>query len=672
MINGVFDAGSFRLIAVASYIRSVIGEVHQGTTIHKAAGIHLPQLGVPKWEDCFLSLYPNKLTHRSQWHAKLESHQKHSSYLTRRAPDGPLLDPDVLAKSLEKLLEKEAAGEVIADGLVQAFSDYVKAESIDQPAAQRLLFDHDWRDVKGLFEKAPKKSTVRKFVEETRRALRFAGTEPTDDDDALLAELASKKSRKSGEASEEEVGFFETFEDVISEHNPKLASEWQDFVFEKKAVCADFLVGLFDCIRRRVPGLTPGHSYRVVIEGVKQSTIANFKAIDPAICRYFQRHYGDVAAITEGLITFSGKGTGKKETLLPDFEEAVRKQLDASNWKWKGKQAKKLEFRITFEEQAPGESEWKKSPMSSIPLTWNFPPDSVPAVEESDLAAILKHANRGKSPLTRATANYASIGKNGVRHDIDLTKTDALAPSDGDRVCGRFIPSITKIRSIDTEMLEILEGGKVEMPLASTIREALKSLEGAVKQVIEAYASNALDLVIIPALSEAYDRLHERIAEVPHDHIRKQLTQLIMQFGAVTIREANRRPTVTIVCPWHPLRLEAHRARVLQLTGFIRQALNPKPDQYSDGRKGGLFIKDIQELGAAPLSPVLTVSWEGLQAHLLSLTSHFGNYSVHHAEDGRSRHSAGGTESVNDAANLIMAEIIDYLALQPHERDNLV
>jgi S-DNA-T family DNA segregation ATPase FtsK/SpoIIIE len=671
MIKGVFDAGSFSLTAVASYIRSVIVEVHQGTTIHKAAGIHLSELGVPKWEDCFLSLYPNKLTHRSQWNAKIESHQKNSSYLTRRAPDGPLLDPDVLAKSLEKLLEREAAGEVIAEGLLQTFSDYVKAGSSDQQAAQRLLFHHDWKDVKCLFEKAQTRSTVRKFVEETRQAMKFAGKEPTEDEDALLTELTSKKSRKSGEASEDEVEFFEAHEDVISQHNPKLASEWQDFVFERKAICTDFIVGLFDCIRRRVLGLSPGHRYRVVVEGVKQSTIADFKSVDPAICRYFQRHYAGLSAFTGGLISFSGKGSGKRTTLLPDFEEEVRKQLDSSSAKKSSKQAKKLEFRITFEEQAPGGTGWKKSPMSSIPLTWNFPSDSVPAVEEADLAAILKHANKDKSPLVRAIGNYASVGKTGILHDIDLTRTDALAPSDGDRVSGRFIPSTTKIRSIDTKMLEILEGGKLEEPLASAISNALKTLESAVTPAIEAYSSNALDLNTIPALTEAYRQLHERIEEVPHDQSRKHLTKLITQFGTVTIREANRRPTVSIVCPWHPLRLEAHRARALQLTGFIRQALNPKPDQYSDGRKGGLFIKDVQELGAAPLSPDLAVSWEGLQANLMCLTSHFGNYSIHYAEDGRSSHSSGETESINDAASLIMAEITDYLNLQPHERDNL-
>lgn len=108
------------------------------------------------------------------------------------------------------------------------------------------------------------------------------------------------------------------------------------------------------------------------------------------------------------------------------------------------------------------------------------------------------------------------------------------------------------------------------------------------------------------------------------------------------------------------------------MTGFIRQALNPKHEQYSDGRKGRLFIRDVQELGAAPLAPDLAVSWAGLQADLMSLTSHFENYSIHHAEAGtNSRSVSGGMEGINDAARLIMAEIDGYLNLQPHERDNL-
>lgn len=670
LISGVFDAGSFPLTSVASYIQTVIEEVRQGTTIHKAAGIHLPQLGVPKWEDCFLALHPGKVTYPSQWNAKLESHLKNENYLNRRSPAGPLLDPEVLEKSLERIVEKTASGEPLPDGLVEAFGDYVKAAPNDQQAARRLLFDHDWKDVRRLFDKARTKSAVKKFVEETKQALHIAGVTTSEDQDALLAELATKKSRKSGEASDDEVAFFETFEDVITEHKPKLASEWHDYVYEKKAVCSDFLAGLFDCIRRQISGFTPDLHYRIVVEGVKQSTIADFKTIDPVICRYFQRHYAGLPDLTRGLITFSGKGSGKKATLLPSFEEDVRKKLDDSGWRWRGKVAKKLDFRITFEKRAPGDNEWSKNQMASIPLTWNFSPESVPANEEEDLLAILKHVTKGKSPLVRASGNYASVGKDGMLHEVNLANTDAFSPSEGTGVCGRFIPSITKIRSIDGEVREVLT--RIKGPLEGELHEALNALEAAVKAAIQAYAANALNLAYIPAASDAYRQLQDRIAGVPHDHTRKQLTQLITQFGTVTIRESNRRPTVTIVCPWHPLRLEAHRARVLQMTGFIRQALNPKNNQYSDDRKGRLFIRDVQELGAASLAPDLAISWAGLQAELMSLTSHLGNYSIHHAEEGTTRRSAsGGTEGVNDAARLIMAEVDAYLNLQPHERDNL-
>ena len=116
-----------------------------------------------------------------------------------------LLDPDVLAKSLEKLLEREAAGEVIAEGLLQTFSDYVKAGSSDQQAAQRLLFHHDRKDVKCLFEKAQTRSTVRKFVEETLLATMASGSHlssafhgPADRSPPLLATMASGSHLSDG------------------------------------------------------------------------------------------------------------------------------------------------------------------------------------------------------------------------------------------------------------------------------------------------------------------------------------------------------------------------------------------------------------------------------------------------------------------------------------------
>jgi S-DNA-T family DNA segregation ATPase FtsK/SpoIIIE len=671
MIKGVFDTGAYSLPDATQYFHNVFSNVQGGELITKSAGRNLPDLGLPLYEACFTPLAPNKLGHRSQWHARFEAHHKNASYLTRRRPDGPLLDPENLAESLLKLKEAAAKGIPTPTGFLEAVTAYVEGDGSNPKPAQDLFFGFDWTVTKTLFEKSPTKSSTRKFVEETKQALNFKGIQLKPDEETLLDELADKKSRKSGEANEAEKQFFEEHEAIFAEHNPKLGAEWQDFVFEKKAICTDFLEGLFDCVRRRIQGFVAGSQYKIVVEGKDQSTIAHFKELDPAACHYFERHYGKISSLTNGLISFSGVGTGKKETLLPNYKVAVRDKLDNSTAKRRSRTKKKIEFRVAFYERKSDAEQWSPSGTAPIPLTWNFPSDSVPAQEAEDLAAILKHTGKKKSPLVRSTASYASVGKKGLLHDIDLNSTEGLAPSEGDKISGRFIPSITKIKSIDEAFNVILNEAKLPEKFTDQIRAAFKSLEDASVTAITAYFGNAMDLTVIPSLADAFAEINHLIAEVQNDNIRKRLIQNLGEFGTVTVIEANRRALVTIVCPWHPLRLEAHRARLIQIAGALRQALNPTAHQFSDGRKGGLFIKDIQELCSAPLLPDLTVSWEKLQSNLMTLTSHFGNYSIHHKEEGRNHHPVGGTDKAKESADLIISQVTDYLTLQPHERDNL-
>jgi DNA segregation ATPase FtsK/SpoIIIE, S-DNA-T family len=670
MIKGVFDTGAYSLPNAARYFHNVISNVQNGEIITKAAGRNLPDLGLPKYEACFAPLAPNKLI-RSQWHARLEAHHKNASYLTRRRPDGPLLDPESLAESLLKLKESAANGLPSPTGFLEAVAAYVEGDGSDSKPAKDLFFVFDWSSTKTLFEKTPTRSSTRKFVEETKQALNFKGIQLKPDEETLLDELADKKSRKSGEASEAEKQFFEEHESIFTEHNPKLGTEWQDFVFEKKAICTDFLQGLFDCARRRMQGFTAGSQYKIVVEGKDQSTIAHFKELDPAACHYFERHYGKIVSLTNGLISFSGEGTGKKGTLLPNYKVDVWDKLSNSTARRRSKTKKKIEFRVAFYERKSDTEQWSPSGTAPIPLTWNFPSDSVPAQEAEDLAAILKHTGKKKSPLVRSSASYASVGKKGLLHDIDLYSTESLAPSEGDKISGRFIPSITKIKSIDEAFNAIINEEKLPDTFASQIQAAFKSLENAALTAIAAYSKNAMDLTAIPSLANAYAEINRLLAEINNDNIRKRLIQTLGEFGTVTVIEANRRPTVTIVCPWHPLRLEAHRARLIQITDAFRHALNPTAHQFSDGRKGGLFIKDTQELFSAPLLPDLTVSWDKMQSNLMTHTSHFGNYSIHHKEEGRNHHPVGGSDKAKESANLIISEVTDYLNLQPHERDNL-
>lgn len=676
MIRGLFDAGYFGIESAAEYIQEVMRGVEDGTLLVTAAGLKLPLLGLPLYEDCFKPLVDKKLGQPSQWRDRFELHQKNASYLSRRHSSGLLLAPEDLLKTYDKLRDAGANGDsTISEEQLEAFGEYAKAAPSEMAPAKKLLFDYDWSTIRKFFEKPSKKSPVRKFVDDTRKALEFKGTPASASDDAILVELESKSSRKSGEASDDEQAFYESHEDAILAFSPKLAAEWQDYVYEKKAVCTDFFAGLFDCIRRHISALTPGYECRLLIEGVRQHRPLDFTGHDPRACEYFERHYAKLPTITNNLVTFAGPGTGRRETLLPNYRQAVKELVKSASGKKKSGKAKVIEFRISILQRPPGGSASTEAQVASIPLTWKFPVESVPANEHADLAAIIKHASKPKkSALVRGEAYYAAVGKKGMPLTISLDDTSGFAPSKGD---GSFVPSPSKITNIDTEIVAIVDKAVADEILTSADRavivDSIDDFAVKLEPALQAYHESALQLDHIPPMVEAYRVLHAKIAGVKHEFTRKRILQELWNFGCVTVEEANHRPALSIICSWHPLRLEAHRARVLQLSQRLSLALQPRDGQFSDDRKGSLFFRDIRELCESQLHPDLTLLTQGAEAKLMLLGSHLGNYSIHKSAENQNVMAA--VQAVEDnsaeAARTILSEVDEYLRLQPHERDNL-
>jgi len=676
MIKGLFEAGHFGIESAADYIHQVMREVEDGTLLVAAAGLKLPLLGLPRYEDCFKPLVEKKLGQPSQWRDRFELHQKKENYLNRRHSSGQLLAPEDLLKTYEKLSDAASSGDSPIPGdLLEAFCDYANAAPQDHAPSKKLFFGYDWAVVSKFFEKPSRKSPVRKFVEDTKKALEFKGKPPTTSDDAILAELKSKPSCKSGNASDEEKAFYESHEDAILSFSPKLAAEWQDYVYEKRATCTDLFAGLFDCIRRHLSGLTPGYECRVLIEGVRQHRPSDFAGLSPRACEYFERHYAKLPDITNNLVTFAGPGTGRRETLLPNYREAVKELVKSASGKKRSKMAKAIEFRIAIIQRPPGGSDSSEVQIASIPLTWKFPAASVPANEQADVAAILKHASKpNKSVLVSGEAYYAAVGKKGMPLTISLEDTRGFAPSKGD---GSFIPSPGKIQNIDSEILATIDKAASEGTLQpegrDAIANAMTDFAAKLESALMAYHDNALDLEPILPMVDAYRVLHTEIARVGHEFTRKRILQKLWGVGCVTVEEANHRPALSIICPWHPLRLEAFRARILQLSQHLTKALQPRDQQFSDNRKGSLFFKDVSEHCESPLHPDLSLVSQGTEAKLMVLGRHLGNYSIHQSAEDQDLMAA--VQAVEDnsaeAAQAILNEVDEYLRLQPHERDNL-
>lgn len=659
MIKGLLGCGRFPTITAASFISAVIGEFKQGTSLLRAAGIHLPKLDLPRFEDCFTGLG----TQPSQWRKRFEGHQKNDSYLSKRDPGGLLLDMDLLREKLQTL-KTETETPQMPEPVLEAFQSYIESEGTRNKATEVLLFDHDWSHVRNCFDKQ-RKTPRRAFVERTRDALAGEAITPTPEDEVVLRAL-SQNPRKSAGADDEFKDFFETYENAIAQ-DPKLLLEWKDFVYGSSITCEDLLDGIIEFLQRTIELNEPGLEARLEIRGVRQDKPNNFRSVDPRICEYFERHYGQLEKHSGNQIRFS-------RTKLPRYSKEVRPVLDKAKKSARGRRrsnVKGFEFHLTVEQKVDGS--YRRG--TTLPLFWSLPKDSVLMLEGRDLDALKRFRNqKGKTALAEGLANYETIGRKGLPLSISLRSVKGFASSPGASGRGSFIPAQEKINSLAIEVNQAISEAKragwLTARIIEELEEAFGKFDSYYGKAVEALATDTLDTTHVATMVQSYRDLLSKVNGIPRENIRRNILCAVLRVGSTTIDKSGSRPKLAVVCPWHPLRMEAASARYQQLLKAIDSLLSKQPAYFSDWKTGNLFFRDLREAMDAPLQPEVTVCWEGMEAKLLIASQSLEGYTLHEPPD-HSRENRSFGDSAKESVKTILDQIEEYLRLQPHERDNL-
>lgn len=165
----------------------------------------------------------------------------------------------------------------------------------------------------------------------------------------------------------------------------------------------------------------------------------------------------------------------------------------------------------------------------------------------------------------------------------------------------------------------------------------------------------------------------ERVALLPNESLRRRLLKPILQVGVVQIPASLGEGSATIICPWHPLRLQATCARREQLKRIVMQLLSPDRGEFSD-ETGHLFFADTAQLLSCPLRPEISISWEGVSEqkpveHVVSQS--LGAYSLYEHPFSESKKKNTLHDDPKRAAVVVRGLVEEYLRLQPHEQDNL-
>ena len=187
---------------------------------------------------------------------------------------------------------------------------------------------------------------------------------------------------------------------------------------------------------------------------------------------------------------------------------------------------------------------------------------------------------------------------------------------------------------------------------------------------MELLARDSLDATYTVTMTQAYRELLGKINEVHHENTRRKLLRSILRIGNATVDKSSHRPKLAVICPWHPLRMEAIAARHQQLLGAITSLLSEQPISFSDGKAGNLFFREMREVSSTPLQPEVTVCWEGMDPKPLVASQSLAGYTLHEPTY-HSKESRSFEDNATESAKTIMEQVDEYLRLQPHERDNL-
>ena len=299
---------------------------------------------------------------------------------------------------------------------------------------------------------------------------------------------------------------------------------------------------------------------------------------------------------------------------------------------------------------------------NDIKLIWHGSPASIGMEQYDDLRRLALH------PFSYSRIASNPISKKGKLQNISLEDVGTLQAVYGqDR--GSLVSTYTKSEDISKTIKKNLkaakESGRVTAEGYIELENKWNYFAELFSKAINDWKEYGLSSESLLLQSEAYkDLLSSLHLHAQGDVNRIQLWHPIMNIGNIQVE--GKKP-ISIIAPWHPLRLAAKAIKARQVAGLINYVLSTDKVDFGDSK---LFFSDLRSELKDPYYPEVAVGYEGQQAHLLSVSDTVNDYSIMESpvRDSEDQHT---NEDPREASAKVLALVKRYLDLQPHEKTNL-
>ena len=648
-LKGLFELNICSLEQVVQYILQIRNAIiDDGYPIVLALDAALPALQIPRGTGDFNGIKENYRGHTVQWRRRYQSaHRKYACYLQKYTPSQTFLNEDDLNAAFDK------AKEAIPENYHSLIAAFIEAPPGWNEQA-KMLAECEWEIVGQPFFEGlkPEKKGIGEltwtFYDEDEPGLL------TESEDDYLQRL-KQRGKLPKNQDEEDQQFYEDHRNELKEDR-KLKSLWDKFIFKNVLESDDFLVGLIQCIERLLGRKEVSGAARMKIHCDRRSN-KDFGDLNVEAGLYFATRYRGLPTVFGSKVAWAQEV--EKLFSFPQLVETWRNE-NRKLCNSTAKAARQIKFTVELESDLMSGGTEKYANQ----LIWEFDLSSLTIQFHSDFKRLVQH------PLVFCFTTREPTSTKGEFQPLDLSNVRSFGAAYG-RERGSFVSIYKKDNDIAEIWLKNLEKAKQEHLLtddnAQQIQSKFEDFRVSYTAAIAGFMSQGLACDNLLKQSFDYAELLKTLCHhAKGDRNRELLLTPLMKIGAVAVEGGE---PVTVVAPWHPLRLASMKVKVQQMTELLHRLLTA--EEVTFGNTERFFFREIEEALAHPYYPEVALGWDGVEPKLLSLTDTVGDYSLHEHPIVTDKANNGTNDNPEEASNLVTDLVNRYLQLQPHAQTNL-
>ncbi|WP_433938563.1 FtsK/SpoIIIE domain-containing protein [Paenibacillus lautus] len=652
-LKGLQEANECSLEEFSEFVVKVREKINEDSVpIVRALGWALPALRIPRDSFYFDAIPEKALGHASRWKKMFsDAYTKRACYLYKQHPNRQVIENNDIQATYNKVKSQ-------IDPSVQVIMELFIESDINWSTAAENLSELEWESDKVnllFFELKPLKINL---AEKTRQLYEDEFPDTLTDDEITylnnLNELFIK--RKAKEASEEDKEFYDKHRQNL-ETDKAIKAEWDRFVYGKPIECTDFLVGLLEATERLFAQCENFDGKKVLkIRTQKTTSKKSWLDLNEDVGLFFCNSYRGLEKLTNWQVTWDTFHLFKYDQLISESKQKDKYKKNTST----AKSAIQISFYIELTYFDLQGSKQK----NEVKLIWQGNPLEIGLELHDDLKRLSGH------PFSYSTVSQNPVSKKGKLQGLSLSDVGTIQAVFGqDR--GSLVSVYAKTTDLEKLILRNLkksfDENRISQKDFDTLNEAWGEFADKYKQSIKDWLEDGISSDSMIEQSELYDKFLRSLQEYALGDINRiNIMQPVMSIGNVRVDGDKNKP-MTIVAPWHPMRMAAKSVKARQVIGLINYVLTTDQVDFGDPR---LFFTDLKEEILSPYYPEVAVGYKGQEPVLLSITDAKNDYTLMEYPV-REDVDTQTNEDPKEASNKLLSLVERYLDLQPHEKTNL-